>query len=93
VSPYADLKARQPEMIPQCDSGVLLAVDAAPLELRDHQPHERLEGAGQIGRATTKPLQARSVNHSSKRSAISFGLPTQGFSSRPRPVSIAGRYN
>jgi hypothetical protein len=38
-------------MIPQCGSGVLLAVDAAPLELRDHQPHELLEGAGQIGRA------------------------------------------
>jgi hypothetical protein len=29
VSPCADLRARQPEMIPQCGSGVLLAVDAA----------------------------------------------------------------
>ena len=38
-------------MIPQCGSGVLLAVGAAPLELRDHQPHELLEGAGQIGQA------------------------------------------
>ena len=38
-------------MIPQCGSGILLAVDAAPLELRDHQPHKLLEGAGQLGRA------------------------------------------
>src|SRR5262249_3442524 len=51
VSPCADLRVRQPEMIPQCGSGILLAVDAAPLELRDHQSHERLEGAGQSGRA------------------------------------------
>ena len=38
-------------MIPQCGSGVLLAVDAAPLELRDHQPHELLEGARSARRA------------------------------------------
>jgi hypothetical protein len=34
VSPCADLRARQPAMIPPCGSGVLLAGDAAPLELR-----------------------------------------------------------
>jgi len=34
----------------------------------------------------TKPSQAGAVNHSSSMSAISFGPPTQGLLSRPRPV-------
>ena len=37
-------------MIPQGGSGVLLAVDATPLDLQDHQPHELLEDAGQVDR-------------------------------------------
>src|SRR5262245_51382231 len=40
VPPCADLRARQPAMIPPCGSGVRLAGDAAPLALQDHQRHE-----------------------------------------------------
>src|SRR6188508_3098316 len=56
VPPGADIRAHQPEMLPQRGPGVLVTEQTAPLKLRDHQPNELLEGARHPGRANDEAV-------------------------------------